>query len=286
MSQGVVRGSCLCGSVRWRVERALESMTHCHCSMCRKSHGAPFATYVNARAASFRWLQGEAQVVSYRASALGPRCFCGQCGSIVPGPDVEGERQSLPAGGLEGALATEPVAHIFVASKAAWYPLPDDGLPRFDAFMPEQRGESLEREVEASSEPGWVRGSCLCGASAFELASGGWTLMQCHCSRCRRARSAAHGGNLFAAAERFRWIRGEAGLRLYRLPEAERFGQAFCTRCGSSMPRNSPFGFVVPAGSLDGDPGIVERRHIFVGSKAPWFTIADTFPQFEALPPR
>jgi hypothetical protein len=110
--------------------------------------------------------------------------------------------------------------------------------------------------------------------------------MQCHCSRCRRARSAAHGTNLFAARERFRWLRGESALRVYKLPEAERYAQAFCTRCGSNMPRDAGPWFVVPAGSLDGDPGIAERKHIFTGSKAPWFAIADAWPQYEALPPR
>ena len=254
--------------------------------MCRKSHGAQFATYVGAPAASFLWLQGESELVRYRSSEQGQRCFCGQCGSMVPDGASAGEETFVPAGGLEGELGTTPSAHIFVASKAPWYPLPDDGLARFDAYPPGYGGAVMTRTVEAASEPGWVRGSCLCGASAYELATGNWTLMQCHCSRCRRARSAAHGGNLFAAPERFRWIRGETMLRIYRLPEAERFGQAFCTRCGSSMPRNSPVGFVVPAASLDADPDILERRHIYDGSKAPWFTIADPFPQYETLPPR
>jgi hypothetical protein len=143
----------------------------------------------------------------------------------------------------------------------------------------------LARPCEPASEPGWVRGTCLCGDSAYELAIGGWTLMQCHCSRCRKARSAAHGGNLFAPPDRLRWIRGESQVQVYKLPEAARFAAAFCVRCGSSMPRPAPGRLVVPAASLDGDPGIVARRHIFTDSKAPWFTIADAFPQDPTFPP-
>jgi len=42
----MVTGSCLCGTVRWKMEGPYERMSHCHCSMCRKSHAAPFATYI------------------------------------------------------------------------------------------------------------------------------------------------------------------------------------------------------------------------------------------------
>jgi hypothetical protein len=252
--------------------------------MCRKSHGAPFATYVAAPAASFRWLQGEANIERYQSSEHNVRCFCKQCGSIVPSP-VQGEHAWLPAGCLDSDPGARPLAHIFVASKAAWYPLPEDGLPRFDAYPPGYGAAVSERPSEPASEPGWVRGTCLCNDIAYEIASAGWTLMQCHCSRCRKARSAAHGGNLFAESARFRWIRGESHVRTYQLPEAARFAAAFCERCGSKMPRSAPGRFVVPAASLDGDPGIVMRRHIFTDFKAPWFTIADAYPQDPAFPP-
>jgi hypothetical protein len=38
-------------------------------------------------------------------------------------------------------------------------------------------------------------------------------------------------------------------------------------------------------GTLDDDPGIRLAFHVFVGSKAPWFEIADESPQFDRLPP-
>jgi len=72
------------------------------------------------------------------------------------------------------------------------------------------------------------------------------------------------------------------------LPEAQHFGTAFCQRCGSAVPRVS-FEHnvaVVPAGSLDSEPGIAPAAHIFVGSKAPWTDISDTIPQFAEMPPR
>ena len=45
----MVKGSCLCGTVTWEMQPPFERMSHCHCSMCRKTHGAPFATFVAVR---------------------------------------------------------------------------------------------------------------------------------------------------------------------------------------------------------------------------------------------
>ena len=50
----MVTGSCFCGTVRYEVSGPFESMVNCHCSMCRKHHGAGFATYVSAPLKRFR----------------------------------------------------------------------------------------------------------------------------------------------------------------------------------------------------------------------------------------
>lgn len=281
----LIHGSCLCRSVSWQTEKPLEQMSHCHCSMCRKSHGAPFATYVAADARGFTWLAGEEHIVHYRSSAQGGRCFCGRCGSGVP--DLVDGKAWMQAGCLDEDPDVRPYAHIFAASKAAWYVIPDDGLPRFDAYPPGSELAAIDRPREAASEPGWTRGSCLCEDVVYELAAGDWTLMQCHCSRCRKGRAAAHGGNLFADATQLRWLRGADQLRTYKVPEAERFAQTFCARCGSPQPRAAgTTRYVVPAATLDADPGIQSVRHIFVGSKAPWFEIRDDWPQYDGAPPR
>src|SRR5262249_25861289 len=145
--------------VSWQVERPLKLMSHCHCSMCRKSHGSAFGTYVGASAHGYR-LQGEELIATYQSSANGVRRFCTRCGSIVPNP-VEGEDVWMPAGCLDEDPGVRPVAHIFAASKAAWYEIPD-ALPRFDAYPPGFALETVAQPPRAATEPGWVRGSCLC----------------------------------------------------------------------------------------------------------------------------
>jgi hypothetical protein len=54
-----MRGTCLCGDVAFEMTGPIEPLVHCHCSMCRKHHGAAFASFVSVPEASFRWLRGE-----------------------------------------------------------------------------------------------------------------------------------------------------------------------------------------------------------------------------------
>ncbi|HMI91825.1 MAG TPA: GFA family protein [Polyangiales bacterium] len=281
----LVRGSCLCGDVRWQASGKFSLMTHCHCSMCRKAHAAPFATYVAARAANFELTAGTERIATYPASARGDRRFCSRCGSVVP--ENPGERHAfMPAFGLDDDPGARPLMHIFAASKAPWYTIADD-LPQ-SAEYPEGWGSAgLARNVEPASEPGWVRGSCLCGKVAYEIEHGGHSVYHCHCSRCRKARAAAHTANLFLPSARFRWIRGQDQRTSFKVPDAERFTHVFCSTCGSGTAVDRGERAMVPAATLDGDPGIVEQRHIFVSSMPAWDTLPnDGWPRFEQSAPR
>jgi hypothetical protein len=253
--------------------------------MCRKLHGSAFATYVAAPADGFRLLSGEERIARFESSPGFFRCFCSRCGSVVP-EEGGGERVFMPAGCLEDDPRSDPAVHIFVASKAPWYEIADE-LPRFDAYPPGFDAPEREPESRPESDASAVRGSCLCNEVAWEVQGDVPLLVNCHCSRCRKARSAAHGSNLIVRpVERFRWVRGEDRVETYRLPDAERFSTSFCRSCGSAMPRVAPDFVVIAAGSVDGDPGTRPRLHIWVGSKAPWFEITDALPQFEESPPQ
>jgi hypothetical protein len=274
-----VRGRCLCGDVSFEAEPPFEYMGHCHCSMCRKALGSAFSTAVAVKDTRFRWLGGAEQV--RRGTS---RVFCGRCGSAVPG--APGGLVLIPCGLLDDDPVMRPQAHIFVASKAPWHEI-SDSLPRFDAY-PQGMGEEVAFGRGSDPAPGTVRGSCLCGGVAYEIVGPvAGPIVNCHCSRCRRARAAAHASNVFVPLSSFRWLRGEELVASYKLPEAERFAQAFCRTCGGKVPRVNPqLGRVaVPAGSLDDDPGAREELHVFVGSKAPWYEIADDLPQHDAYPP-
>ena len=54
----MIAGACLCGAVRYEIDGSLPRLIHCHCSTCRKHHGAPFATIVEVSEVNFRWISG------------------------------------------------------------------------------------------------------------------------------------------------------------------------------------------------------------------------------------
>jgi hypothetical protein len=274
--------SCLCARITWEIDGPFELMHHCHCSRCRKAHGVPFATYVAGPAAGFR-LSGGEHMVRWESSPGFYRCFCGRCGSVVPGAPFD-ERVFVPAGNFIDDPGVHALAHIFVASKAPWYEIPD-GLPRFDTY-PEGIDAPVLPERDPLDPPGAPRGSCLCGRVTYVLEGTSLRSHNCHCSRCRKARSAAYAANLFTTADGVRFTRGENLLSSYKVPEALRFTHVFCRQCGSPMPRVDPDRglTVVPMGSFDDDPGMRPQSHIFVASKAPWFDVADDLPQFAEYP--
>jgi hypothetical protein len=108
----------------------------------------------------------------------------------------------------------------------------------------------------------------------------------CHCSRCRKFTGSAHAANILVAAGQFDWVRGEDLIRQYELPDAKYYCTAFCSVCGSSMPwrtRNEKF-YLVPAGTLDGDPGAPLERNIYWESRAPWYRRVDELPIFDEGP--
>jgi hypothetical protein len=276
---------CLCGALQYELAQPFAMMMNCHCSMCRKHHGASFATFVAAPFAAFRWIAGADQVARYQSSEQGVRPYCRRCGSVAPTLMPEAGFAIAPAGNLEGDLGIRPQMHAFVGSKAPWYTI-TDSVPQHEANPPELGGGSGLDRPSVEQRDGVADGSCLCGAIAYELRRP-IRMYHCHCSRCRRARSAAHATNVVTKIEDFAFTRGQELVAEYKVPEARFFGVAFCTRCGGEAPRVSrERGFVnVPAGTLDTDPGMRPQAHIYVASKAPWFEITDGLPQFPEMMP-
>jgi hypothetical protein len=60
----MMRGSCLCGSIKYQINGRLFDALNCHCTMCRKAHGAAFRSRATVKAVDFEWLQGEAPLLS------------------------------------------------------------------------------------------------------------------------------------------------------------------------------------------------------------------------------
>ena len=125
-----------------------------------------------------------------------------------------------------------------------------------------------------------LTGRCFCGAVEYAVRDEFAYAANCHCSNCRRATGSAF--KPFAGIERdkLELTKGEGDLMIYGKPQNN---NTHCRRCGSllySVVRAGAYVHVA-MGTLVDDPSIRPARHIFVGSKAPWFTISDDLPQFE-----
>ena len=127
-----VKGSCFCGAVRFHFDLPSKWCAHCHCSMCRKIHGAGYVTWVGFEEPRFTLDQGAVELNWFQSSPGASRGFCCKCGSSM---FFKAKRW---AGELHVALAClddpidrKPQAHAFHDSHVDWMPL-DDALKVFN----------------------------------------------------------------------------------------------------------------------------------------------------------
>lgn len=130
----MIEGGCLCGEVRYAVDGQIGQVSHCHCSMCRRIHGAAFGTYGAVPKDNFHWLSGAELVTNYRSSDSLERTFCSRCGSTLQAIlEAEPDFIYVTLGTMDGDPGCRPECHIFVGSKAPWHEI-TDALPQFDAW--------------------------------------------------------------------------------------------------------------------------------------------------------
>ncbi len=128
-----VRGSCLCGGVRFQVEQPFERLSFCHCTNCKKIAGGVGTASGRARSEDVAILAGRELLSTYRPAEGTAKTFCSVCGSnLFGGGWPDSEHASVRLSALDDPVAQKPGAHIFVRSLAPWETLPDDGLERFD----------------------------------------------------------------------------------------------------------------------------------------------------------
>ena len=133
----MLRGSCLCGGVRFEVAKAVGPFELCHCTRCRKASGSAFTACLGILAADFRLLAGAELIASFDAPILRAppayrSSFCRRCGSPVPNPDPAADWFEIPAGLLDDDPRLRPDRHIFVEHRAPWFESAD-ALPRLTA---------------------------------------------------------------------------------------------------------------------------------------------------------
>ena len=128
-----LRGSCLCGGVRFEVAEAPDTLRYCHCASCKKLSGSIGTVNGRVPSSAIRILAGKELLQTFQPAEGSAKTFCRTCGSnLFGGGWPNSETTSVRASALDDAFDARPSAHIWVRSVAAWETLPDDGLERFE----------------------------------------------------------------------------------------------------------------------------------------------------------
>jgi hypothetical protein len=125
-----VSGSCFCGAIRFSVRLPTLFCGHCHCSMCRRSHGAGFVTWFAVPRDHFALDGGHSEIVRFASSDHGTRSFCGRCGSSLFCESTRHPDQvDVVLANMSAPIDRLPQVHIYFDDRADWVVV-EDRLPR------------------------------------------------------------------------------------------------------------------------------------------------------------
>lgn len=121
-TETTLKGSCLCGAVRYEVTGEPQRFFHCHCSRCRKASGTGHASNLFLQPGSLKWVSGEGQLRSFKVPEAKrfTNVFCATCGSRLPRQIQGSDAVIIPAGSLDDEAPLKPQARIFYGSRASW----------------------------------------------------------------------------------------------------------------------------------------------------------------------
>lgn len=126
----LAHGTCLCGAIRFQAALPTKWVAHCHCTYCRRAHGAPFVTWAGFPSQAFALAPGSSEPAWYESSPGARRAHCPRCGTPMFFESTRWPGEMHVARALiEGALDREPAAHVFYETHVAWLEVKDD-LPR------------------------------------------------------------------------------------------------------------------------------------------------------------
>jgi hypothetical protein len=124
MHNNIINGSCLCGQVQFQVELPSLWVAHCHCSLCRKAHGAGYVTWVGFDEEKFKCTQKIKKLKWYESSSGAQRGFCTECGSTMFFKSTQWPKEiHITLANLEDKLDKSPQANAYFSSHVEWMPI-------------------------------------------------------------------------------------------------------------------------------------------------------------------
>lgn len=126
----MLKGSCLCGDVRFTVTGSPFDPAACHCSQCRKMSGHVWAAAVVAEDG----IEIEGEVRWFAASPRARRGFCPRCGSSLFWQEHGSGNMDFALGAVDGPTGVHLGRHIFTEDKGDYYDISES--------EPQQEGEA------------------------------------------------------------------------------------------------------------------------------------------------
>lgn len=126
----MIKGSCLCGGIKFEIDGEVTMSRYCHCENCRKFSGTAQAAWGLAQSAQFVQTKGDATVSKFDAGSGSLRSFCANCGApLWFEPKTMPAFMGIALGAIDEGDVSAPQAHLWVQSSPAWEIIEGD-LPR------------------------------------------------------------------------------------------------------------------------------------------------------------
>ncbi|MFK4655598.1 hypothetical protein ABIF97_005532 [Bradyrhizobium japonicum] len=117
-SKPVFTGGCQCGAVRFAISATPNRVSICHCRMCQKASGAPFASFADINRTDFAWSKG--QPAFFRSSSIADRGYCAACGTPLSFGRIDGDRIEIMTGAFDRPDQLVPTRQYGTESRLGW----------------------------------------------------------------------------------------------------------------------------------------------------------------------
>ena len=114
----VLTGGCQCGAVRFALSAAPMKVSICHCRMCQKAAGAPFASFADIERNDFAWTRGKP--AAFRSSSIAERDFCANCGTPLSFRRIDDPRIEIMTGAFDRPDRLTPTLQYGIESRLGW----------------------------------------------------------------------------------------------------------------------------------------------------------------------
>ena len=114
----VLTGGCQCGAIRFALSKAPVRVSICHCRMCQKATGAPFASFADITKTELTWTKGQPSF--FRSSSIAERGYCAACGTPLSFRLIDGPKIEILTGNFDRPDRIVPTRQYGTESRLGW----------------------------------------------------------------------------------------------------------------------------------------------------------------------